>query len=149
MNRNKPNSGISLLEMLVSMGILGLILLPVFFTFSSGNKNMLLTENEFRAHTAALEIMEQTISLPFKLIPVGRFSSEELAGKAANPALTIPYKLSGSADFRPTLEITEIKKNGRVRFKKISLSMHFQASKTDKREKQFTLKTLVANEENN
>lgn len=148
MNKFKGNNGISLLEIMVSMGILGMILLPVLMTFSTGNKNMMITETEFRAHTAALEIMEQTVSLPFKLIPVGKFDSEQIKGKDGEESLAVPFNISDIPDFKPALEISEIKKNNVVRFKKISLTMSFPAAKTDKRERKIELKTLVANEEN-
>ncbi|MEW6709489.1 MAG: prepilin-type N-terminal cleavage/methylation domain-containing protein [Candidatus Riflebacteria bacterium] len=141
-------SGISLVEIMVSMGILSLILIPVFFTFSSGNRNMMISENEFRAHTAALEIIEQLISLPFKHIPVGIFNSDAITGKTDDDLGIVPFNVSENPDFKPEVKISEIKKNGRLRFKKIEVKIIYPAAKTDKRERKFVLKTLVANEEN-
>lgn len=140
--------GISLVEILISMGILSMILVPVFFTFSSGSRNVMISENEFRAHTAALEIMEQLISLPFKLIPVGNIDTDQITGQDPDKAPPIPFNISDNPDFKPEVKISEIKKNNRVRFKKIVVAMTFPAAKTEKRERRFELKTLVANEEN-
>lgn len=148
MNKRKTAGGLSLLEIVVAMGIFGMILLPVFMTFSSGNKSMMVTDTEFRAHTAALEIMEQLISLPFKFIPAGKISSEQIKGKDPKTSVLIPFNISENPEFKPEIEIKEIKKNNRVRFKKISVTIRFPAAKTDKRERKFELKTLVANEEN-
>jgi prepilin-type N-terminal cleavage/methylation domain-containing protein len=148
MTNTQAKQGVSLVEILIAMGILGLILLPVFFTFSSGNRNMMVTETEFRAHTMALEIMEQLVSLPFKLIPSGKFAAEEIKAQKAAKNMAVPFSYNDVADFEPQLEINEIKKDGKVRFKKISLTVTFPASKADKRERKIELKTLVANEEN-
>jgi len=145
---NSRQRGISLVEILISMGILGLILVPVFFTFSSGNRNVMISENEFRAHTAALEIIEQLISLPFRHIPIGTFSSADICGEDPERQMVIPFKVSSNPDFKPEVIVTEIVKNNRVKFKKIVVNMNYPASKTEKRERKFSLKTLVANEEN-
>jgi type II secretory pathway pseudopilin PulG len=122
MNDFKLNHrGISLVEILISMGILGIILLPVFMTFSSGNRNMMVTETEFRAHTMGLELMEQLISLPFKHIPIGKYSSEQIKEQNNTKELAIPFNFYDNPDFKPEIEITRIKKNDRIRFKKIAL----------------------------
>jgi prepilin-type N-terminal cleavage/methylation domain-containing protein len=147
MNSTKRKSGLSLIEIMLSLAIFAIILLPVFMTFSSGNKNIMITETEFRAHTAALEIMEQIISLPFELIPVGKFSSRQIKSDDPENPSPIPFNVTANSSFQPELEITPVKKNDKVRFKKISVIMKFPAAKTDKRERKIELKTLVANEE--
>lgn len=148
MNNISDKRGISLVEILISMGILSMILVPVFLTFSSGNRNVMVSESEFRAHAAALEIIEQLISLPFRQIPAGTFSSDEIRAIDPDKALPLPFNITDNPDFKPEVIITEIKKNDKVRFKKIQVNMTFPLAKTEKRERKFTLKTLVANEEN-
>lgn len=148
MSKNCSRVGISLVEILVSMGILGLILIPVFFTFSSGNRNVMVSENEFRAHTAALEILEQLVSLPFELIPVRKFSAQEITGAEGKNLPAVPFRISDNQEFKPEVEVTEIRKNGRVKFKKIVVGMSFPAAKTEKKVRKIELKTLVANEQN-
>lgn len=145
---NSYQRGISLVEILISMSILSLILIPVFFTFSSGNRNVMISENEFRAHTTALEIIEQLISLPFKHIPVGTFFTTDIYNDDPKRQLVIPFNVSVNPDFKPEVIITNVVKNNRVKFKKIVVNMVFPTSKTEKRERKLSLKTLVANEEN-
>ncbi len=144
---NKINSrGLSLIEIIMSMGILSLIMLPVFMTFSSGNVNIQVTESDFRAHTAALELMEQMISLPFGLIRPGSYDASQIAdGKpfANSPVL---FRITENDEFKPSLKIDEIKRDNKIVFKKITVKIAFPSARANDKMREFTLKTLVANE---
>ncbi|MGM0600318.1 MAG: PilW family protein [Candidatus Rifleibacteriota bacterium] len=148
MNNKTNRKGLSLIELTISLGIFAVILLPVFFTFSSGSQNLMVTDTEFRAHANALELMEQLISLPFELIPVGKFNSDQIKGIDEQQKPKIPFKITENKDFKPNVEINEIKKNNKVVFKKISVSINFPASKVNERNRKIEIKTLVANESN-
>jgi hypothetical protein len=148
MNKKTNKKGISLIELTISLGIFAVILLPVFFTFSSGSQNLMVTETEFRAHANALELMEQLISLPFELIPVGSFNSAQIKGEDELQKPQIPFKITENKDYKPKVAISEIKKNNKVVFKKISVSVDFPTSKVNKRNRKIEIKTLVANESN-
>ena len=67
MTENKKR-GLSLVEITLSMAILIIVMLPTFMTFSSGSRGIQMTDAEFRAHSAAIELMEQTMSLPFDML---------------------------------------------------------------------------------
>lgn len=148
MNRKTNKKGLSLIELTISLGIFAVILLPVFFTFSSGSQNLMVTETEYRAHTNALELMEQLISLPFELIPVGQFNSDQIKGNDEQQKPPIPFKITENKNFKPRVEISEVKKNNKVVFKKISVSIDFPTSKVNERNRKIEIKTLVANESN-
>ena len=148
MNRKTNKKGLSLIELTISLGIFAVILLPVFFTFSSGSQNLMVTETEYRAHTNALELMEQLISLPFELIPVGQFNSDQIKGNDEQQKPPIPFKITENKNFKPRVEISEVKKNNKVVFKKISVIIDFPTSKVNERNRKIEIKTLVANESN-
>ncbi len=143
---NRQRLGISLVEIVMSMGILSLIMLPVFMTFSSGNVNIQVTEGEFRAHTAALELMEQIISLPFDLIRPGNYDSTLVADGRAFAGGPTVFRLTGGPDLRPSLSIEEIRRANRVVFKKITVRIAYPSARAADKMREFTLKTLVANE---
>lgn len=138
--------GISLVEIVLSMGILVVIMLPVFMTFSSGNRNMQVTESEFRAHTAALELLEQTISLPFNLIKTGSYDSSQVINGQPFSKSPVQFMLSENSDLKPELRVEEIKRGDKVVFKKVTVKVVFPAAKNSEKMREFTLKTIVANE---
>lgn len=143
---NNKRCGLSIIEITISMGILALIMLPVFMTFSTGNRNMQLTESEFRAHTAAIEIMEQLVSLPFKLLQPGKYSSEQVKNGQQFGNTPVVFKISELEDYHPSISIEEVKKAGKTIFKKISITIKYPAARKSERMREFTLKTMVANE---
>ncbi|NLF96905.1 MAG: hypothetical protein GX569_09225 [Candidatus Riflebacteria bacterium] len=146
MNKHQQRHGLSMLEIVFSIGILALIMLPVFMTFSTGNRNIQLTDAEFRAHTAAIELMEQIVSLPFGKITSGEYDSNAIVdgGQFANgPVL---YKITTADDLWRTMKIEDIKRDGRVLFKKITVTIKFAAAPGSDRIREFFMKTLVANE---
>lgn len=143
---NKYRAGLSLIEIVLSMGILSLIMLPVFMTFSSGNVNMQVTESEFRAHTAALELMEQIVSLPFNLIKTGEYDSAQIADGRSFAKSPVVFRLSENPELRPSLKIEEIKRENKIVFKKITVKIAYPSARISDKTREFTLKTLVANE---
>lgn len=146
MNRKEGRSGLSLIEIVLSMGILSLIMLPVFMTFSSGNVNIQVTESEFRAHTAALELMEQIVSLPFNLIKPGSYDSSQVVDGAQIAKSPVIFKIAPADELKPSLKIEEIKRDNKVVFKKITVKIGFPSARAADKPREFTLKTLVANE---
>jgi hypothetical protein len=145
MNKQQRN-GLSMLEIVFSVGILALIMLPVFMTFSSGNRHMQMTEAEFRAHTAAIELMEQIISLPFAQIKSGDYQNEEIADGARFAETPILFRLTPVDDISRTMKIEDIKRNDKVPFKKVTVTIKFAAAPGSKQIREFFMKALVANE---
>lgn len=142
----KKRKGLSLIEITMSMGILILIMLPSFMAFSSGNQGIQMTETEFRAHSSALELMEQIISLPFEMIKPGFYESSEItdgANFADTPAL---YHISFTPEYKPSLQIEDIIKNNKVAFKKITVSIKYPLTKGSAQERDFTIKVIINND---
>ena len=138
--------GLSLVEITISMAILILVMLPSFLAFSSGNQGLQMTESEFRAHSAALELMEQTLSLPFSMLPAGFYTNNQIADKknfADTPAI---FHLSFSSDNKPTMQIEDIKKNGKLLFKKIKVSIKYPVAKGSDKEREFSIQVIVNND---
>ncbi|EKD81460.1 MAG: hypothetical protein ACD_39C01797G0002 [uncultured bacterium] len=143
---NHQRQGLSMLEIVFSVGILALIMLPVFMTFSTGNRNMMLTESEFRAHTAALELMEQIVSLPFKQIRTGEYADDAIIDGGPFAQGPVLFKLTPAEDLRRELKIEDIKRDNKIIFKKVTVTIKFAAAKNSDRIREFFMKTLVANE---
>lgn len=139
-------SGVSLIEIIVATGLLAAVLAPVFLIFSSGNRNMEMTEAEFRAHNCAIEIMEQIISIPYKHIKSGSYTSSEVKNGLSFANSAILYKISENYDSE--LKVEDMKDNGKSIFKKISVKISYQPTKNSATKRSFTLKTMVANETN-
>lgn len=146
MNKTSRQSGLSMIEITLSLGILAMIMLPVFMTFSSGNRNMQITESEFRAHTAALELMEQIVSLPFKHIPAGAFPTEKVANGLPFGAGPIAFRITPAENLFPELRIEDMKRENKTLFKKVTVKIRFPSTKNSERMREFVLKTIIANE---
>lgn len=143
---NKSRIGLSLVEITLSMGILILVMLPSFMAFSSGNQGIQMTETEFRAHTAALELIEQIMSLPFNMIKPGFYNSSEITegAKFANgPAV---YHISFTKEYKPSINIEDITKNNKVIFKKITVTIKYPITKGSNQERDFSIKVIVNND---
>ena len=54
---------LSLVEITISMAILIVVMLPSFLAFSSGSQGIQMTESEFRAHNAALELIPPLVDV--------------------------------------------------------------------------------------
>ena len=140
------NKGLSLVEITISMAILILVMLPSFLAFSSGNQGLQLTESEFRAHNAAIELIEQTISLPFDMIKPGYYEESDIidgANFADTPAI---YHLSFSSEYKPKMLIEDITKDNKVVFKKITVTINYPVAKLSEQRKDFSVKVIINND---
>ena len=118
----------------------------LMLAFSSGSRGIAMTHEDFLAHQAALEVIEQIQATPFSLIPLGTFPHAEMIdGKPLDTALPVPMRLSPLQDLERSCRIEAMTKGGKTRFKKISVTI-LRKSKTGKGTP-FTLKALVANDQ--
>ena len=145
-NRFMRKKALSLVEITISMAILILVMLPSFLAFSSGSQGIQMTESEFRAHSAALELMEQTISLPFNMIKPG-FYEENAIKNGANFADTeAKYHLSFSSDYKLSMTVEDIVKSNKVFFKKITVNVKYPMTKNSDQKKDFSIKVIINND---
>lgn len=142
----KTNKGLSLVEITMSMGILILIMLPSFLAFSSGNQGIQMTDAEFRAHSAALELMEQTMSLPFDMLKTGYYEPDDIVDGANFADTPAVYHLSFGPEYKPTMSIEDIKKDNKVVFKKITVSIKYPIARGASQERDFSIKVIVNND---
>ena len=140
------NKGLSLVEITISMAILILVMLPSFLTFSFGNQNIQMTESEFRAHSAALELMEQIISLPFDMLKAGFYSEDEIKNGAKFADTEVLYHLSFDEDYKLSMNIEDIEKNNRIYFKKVSVTVKYPLTKNSNQMKNFNIKVIINND---
>lgn len=145
MAENKKR-GLSLVEITLSMAILIIVMLPTFMTFSSGSRGIQMTDAEFRAHSAAIELMEQTMSLPFYMLKAGTYDESEIIDGANFADTAAVYHLSFGSEYKPKLVIEDIKKNNVVAFKKITVTIRCPMMKGAEKEREFTVKVMVNND---
>ncbi len=142
------NKGLSLVEITISMGILILIMLPSFLAFSSGNQGIKMTDSEFRAHNAAIELIEQTISLPFNMIKSGVYDEKDIVDGnnfADTPAV---FHLSFDSDYQPRMTIEDLERDRKIVFKKVTVTINYPITKGSDQRKDFTLKVIINNDTN-
>ena len=142
------NKGLSLVEITISMAILILIMLPSFLAFSTSNQGIQMTDAEFRAHNAAIELVEQTISLPFNMIKPGVYDENDIIDGnqfADTPAV---FHLSFPKEYQPKMIVENIEKDRKIVFKKVTVTINFPIAKGSNQRKDFTLKVIVNNDTN-
>ena len=136
--------GFTLIEVLIGASVFAIFSVPIFYIFSSSMQQIQVGESEFRAHNAAIEIVEQIISLPFKYIVSGKYDKEKTKDGDKLGNAEIIFKRTSSNDAE--IEIEDIEKNGVVLFKKITVKVYYLSSSKNKQQKNVTIKTMVANE---
>lgn len=144
MNRRR---GLSLVEILIAVGLLAALMTPVLLTFGSGTRGIQMTAEEFTAHNAALELIEQLAATPFALIPVGTFNDAQLRdGLPMGPGHPLAFRLSAVPGLERALDIKEIRSGAQVRFKRLEVRITLLDRSGKPSGRTVTLKTLVANE---
>lgn len=138
--------GFTLIEVVVAAAVFAAVSIPIFFVFGSSQRNLQMTEAEFRAHNAALEVMEQTLSNPFKLIKAGVYGSD-VVKNGEKIGLGV-FEFRRSSDLPCEIVIDDISQNGRILFKKITVSVEYMPTNGGTQTRKTVLKTMVANEQN-
>ena len=138
--------GFTLIEVVVAAAVFAAVSIPIFFVFGSSQKNLQMTEAEFRAHNAALEVMEQTLSNPFKLIKAGVYGSD-VVKNGEKFGLGV-FEFRRSSDLPCEIVIDDISQNGKILFKKITVSVEYMPTNGGTQTRKTVLKTMVANEQN-
>ncbi|MFZ2955617.1 MAG: hypothetical protein WA705_01795 [Candidatus Ozemobacteraceae bacterium] len=69
-------SGMTLFEVMVALLLLGGILFPVLLFLQSGTRNLQLSREDFQAHCATQEILQQLTAIPFDDVPLGTFGDK-------------------------------------------------------------------------
>ena len=138
--------GLSLVEITISMAILILVMLPAFLVFSSGNQGIQMTETEFRAQSAALELMEQTISLPFNMIKAGVYGEDEIKNGGDFSDTGVKYHLSFDSDYKLKMTVEDIVRNNRVFYKKVIVNVNYPITKGSDQKRDFSVKVIINND---
>ena len=147
MNRWWQARGLSLVEIVIAVGLLAALLTPVLFTFGAGTRGIQMTQEEFVAHNAALELLEQLSATPFALLPIGAFADAQLKdGLPLGPSSPLKFHITAQPGLQRTLEVKEIKSGAVVRFKKIEVRIALLDRAGKPSGRVVILKTLVANE---
>ncbi len=142
----RKSKGLSLVEITISMAILILVMLPSFLTISSSNHGIKMTESEFRAHSAAIELMEQIISLPFYMLKTGVYDENDIKNGSKFANTSAFFHLSFDSDYKPKIVINDIVKNKKVKFKKITVTINYPITKGADQRRDFVVKVIVNND---
>jgi len=144
-------TGISLIELVLAAGILAALMIPVTLSFSLSSSGIQMTSEELIAHAAAMELLEQTMAIPFKLLPTGTFSHEKIQDQnVMDPAQSpVKFRISPVKDIeiRRKLEISPVIQNGKTRFKKIEVEISWNPKERKNDNRKILFRSLLANEE--
>ncbi len=142
-------TGLSLVEIMVAVGILSAIMSPIIFTFGAGSRGIQMTNEELIGHTAAIELVEQLQALPFELVPVGDYSDSKIKdGMAMGNGSPMKFRVSDVPEIQRRLSISELRKDGKLKFKKIVVTISIFGRDKKSVSRDVVLKTLMANEQN-
>ena len=154
MNKNtfwRRSRGVSFIEVLLAMAILSALMIPVMISFGASSSGIQMTSEELIAHTAAMELLEQTMAVPFDILPIGSFSGNQInAGQKIDETQSpLRYHISPTPDLAivRSLKVTPLIKDNKTRFKKVDVEVTW-VSRDGKNKRNVTLKGLIANEEN-
>lgn len=138
---------VTLVEILIAAGLLSAVMIPVFVSFSAGNRGLSMSFEDITIHNAAIELLEQIMASPFDLVPAGIFQNDRIRdGQAFSSATPLKFHVSDVPGIERKLEIEEIRKDGRVRMKKVTVKIMLRSNDPKGQPRSFTLKSLLARE---
>lgn len=127
-SRRTFRPGFSLVEVGIAVLLLAVVMIPILTLSEGGSRNIRTTTEALAAHAAALELLEQVLIIPCRSLPVGAWDDARLRdGAAMAPGHAWRFHLSPVPDLRRRLEISDLSKDGRVRFRKIAVEVEWQA----------------------
>jgi len=138
---------LTLVEILVAVGLLSAVMIPVMLTFGAGSRGLTMSAEDLTTHTAALELVEQMMAAPFDLVPTGVFSHDRIRdGQTMSPTTPLQFHVSDVPGIERRMTVSEVSKNGVVRFKKIVVTVTMAGRDAKGSGRSVTVKTLLAKE---
>ncbi|HNW34054.1 MAG TPA: prepilin-type N-terminal cleavage/methylation domain-containing protein [Candidatus Ozemobacteraceae bacterium] len=138
---------LTLVEILVAVGLMSAVMIPVMVSFGAGNRGLSMSSEELTTHTAAIELLEQIMASPFDLVPTGVFRNEQIRdGQLMSSATPLRFHISSVPDIERQLLVTNIEKDGRVRLKKVAVTITLKDRDSKAQPRRFTVKSLLARE---
>jgi len=138
----KLTSAVSLIEIVIGTAMLAVVMLPVIMAFGAGSRGIELTRDEFTLHNTGLELMEQLLSVPPKLLPLGKFSDQDIQNKSPIGKSPLRFHISDVPGVSRQLEISPIPNTGKAKMKKIDILVILQ-KKNNTASQSLNLKTLI------
>lgn len=127
----KKRKGVTLIEIMISVLILGLTLLPVFDLIKMGARRVRNTQEEVTASNLATELVEQIMCMPYSLVPVVSerpLPNSDSGDKLSNDLSTIIVLSNIPDGFQRFLSIESVS----TRLKKITAKVEWGNSPTRK-----------------
>lgn len=90
-SRKHPSAGFNLVEILIAVGILGVVAISIFTLFVMGRRNIYSGKQTSQAITVGTQVLEDLAPMNKEMVYSGAFG---IAGTAAGGAITLP-KVSG------------------------------------------------------
>ncbi len=140
-------NGFTFLELLTALTLLALLLTPVLYLLQSSTRGIAMNRDEISAHSAAYELLEQLLSIPYEDLPVGTFDPALISELQTTGSGTAwPFHISNSGPFSRSLEISEFSSDNRARYKKITVTLSLPASIASGTGRTFSRTVLYAKE---
>ncbi len=143
----RPRQAFSLVEIGITVAILGLVLLPMLSLLGASSQTIAVTTEEILAQAAGFELLEQLLVVPYAELPEGRWVHEALVdGRPLGTASVHLLHLSPCAGMRRSLEIAPLSAGGRSRFKKVAVTLEWVPPTGARTTRRLELAAMVAND---
>ncbi len=141
------HSGFTLFELIISLALLTFLLGQLVLYMAENRQGIVLNKESIVAHSAANEIIEQLLSVPFEDLADAVYEDGQLAD--GNPLVSSgswKFKLANNDGFQRRVEIASVLKNDLVQYKKISVEIAWDSQEKPGQKKNYRMIALYTKE---
>lgn len=138
--------GFTMMELLAALFLLALFLGSVLYLLQAGTRTMYMNRDDFAAHCACYELIEQVLSLPWKDVPEGVFADADLIDGQPLASGSWLLHLSSAGKAARRLEISTVDTARSPAYKKITVTLTYPAVPGSQALRQFSRTVLYAKE---
>lgn len=134
------------MELLAALFLLTLFLGSVLYLLQAGTRTMSMNRDDFTAHCACYELIEQVLSLPWKDVPTGVFTDADLLDGQPLASGSWLLHLSPTEKAARRMEVTAVDDVRGPAYKKITVTLTYPALPGSQSLRQFSRTVLYAKE---
>lgn len=136
--------GFTLFEVMFAMAVLVFILGQLILYMGENRQGISMNKESIVAQAAANELTEQLLSIPFKDLPDGTFTNDQIIDKQGIPGATKwPFRV-GTGDFDRSFSISTCTKNDMVLYKILAVEIAWPPKIQGKSQKVLKISTIYA-----
>ena len=138
--------GFTMMELLAALFLLALFLGSVLYLLQAGTRTMSMNQDDFTAHCACYELIEQVLSRPWKDVPAGVFADADLLNGQPLGSGSRLLRLSPVGTAARRMEITFVDDPRGPVYKKITVTLTYPVIPGSQSLRQFSRTVLYAKE---